>query len=74
MGKSSTGAFSIAMVDKKKDVHTMSNACVDAHRVKVLHVTHRDAVVVLVAHHFILQLLPPLPRQDVGRLAPGELM
>jgi hypothetical protein len=62
------------MVDIKKDVHTMSNACVDAHRVKVLHVTHRDAVVVLVAHHFILQLLPPLPRQDVGRLAPGELM
>mmetsp|Transcript_71241 Transcript_71241/g.189433 ORF Transcript_71241/g.189433 Transcript_71241/m.189433 type:complete len:233 (-) Transcript_71241:1460-2158(-) len=33
---------------------------VDAHRVKVLHVAHRDAVVVGVAHHLVLELLPAL--------------
>mmetsp|Transcript_71718 Transcript_71718/g.154842 ORF Transcript_71718/g.154842 Transcript_71718/m.154842 type:complete len:1117 (-) Transcript_71718:111-3461(-) len=35
-------------------------ARVDAHGVEVLHVAHRDAVVVRVAHHLVLQLLPAL--------------
>mmetsp|Transcript_132073 Transcript_132073/g.313032 ORF Transcript_132073/g.313032 Transcript_132073/m.313032 type:complete len:284 (-) Transcript_132073:1157-2008(-) len=32
----------------------------DAHGVQVFHVAHRDAVVVLVSHHLVLQLLPTL--------------
>ena len=35
-------------------------ARVDAQRVEVLHVAHRDAVVVTVAHHLVFYLLPPL--------------
>mmetsp|Transcript_53712 Transcript_53712/g.150040 ORF Transcript_53712/g.150040 Transcript_53712/m.150040 type:complete len:338 (-) Transcript_53712:1913-2926(-) len=33
---------------------------VDAHRVEILHVAHRDAVVVRVPHHLVLELLPAL--------------
>jgi len=49
---------------------------VDAQRVKILHVAHRDAVVVGVANDLILDLLPALERlldQDLGgeRQGPG---
>mmetsp|Transcript_129238 Transcript_129238/g.182227 ORF Transcript_129238/g.182227 Transcript_129238/m.182227 type:complete len:271 (+) Transcript_129238:422-1234(+) len=36
--------------------------CMNAHRIKVFHVAHGDAVVVFVTHHFVLQFFPTLQR------------
>jgi hypothetical protein len=43
----------------------------DAHRVKVLHVADRDARVVAVAHHLVLDLLPAQERPFDQHLARG---
>ena len=32
----------------------------DAKRVEVLHIADRDAVVILITHHLVLDLFPPL--------------
>lgn len=34
---------------------------VDTHWIEILHVANRDAIVVFIPHHFVLQLLPTLP-------------
>ena len=38
--------------------------CVHTHRIKVLHVAHCNAVIVLVTYHLVLKLLPALPEVD----------
>lgn len=47
---------------------------VDAHGIKVLHVTNRNAIVVLVTHHFVLKLLPTLPRRSRQELSSSAIV
>ena len=42
--------------------HDDTLARMDAQRVEVLHITNRDTVVVLVAHHLVFYLFPSLQR------------
>lgn len=40
---------------------------VDTHWIEILHVANRDAIVVLVPHHFVLELLPTLPWMQTAK-------
>ncbi len=48
----------LAVAERLRGGNDDALARMDAERVEVLHVADRDAVVVLVAHHFIFNLLP----------------